>query len=434
MGSFNSTHTVPIPKQTSQRLVIIILTIAFMARVGAALYLGNTVSGLSGAHDEISYSMLGQRFATGHDMTFPSQWYPWIEPDSPQSYYSYTISLMLAGIYSVFGYYPIIARLVMAILSTFVVLMIYLVGKRFFNEPIALIASGIAAVYAYLVFYGVTLVTETPFILALLVAIYASFRILDGETHGKQLLWWGMLGTALAIAVLLRMAVVFFLPFFFAWIAFRLPNWQERSYILVPIGFIVLAVLPLTVRNYQLWDRFLLLESQFGHVFWNGNHPGHNGDFHPYEVFPIPSQVLSSKNDAIITNELLRMGIANVLADPGDFLRLTVTRFREFFTFWPTTDSTLQANLLRVLSFGAILPLAVSGLIWNFRNWRSLIIIYLFILVHTGVYVTSWTMIRYRLPIDVFLILFAASAVWVGIEAWRRRSGRTSAEVATSQR
>lgn len=404
----------------TNRLLIIILALALVLRAGAALYLGNEVSGLSGAYDEISYSMLGQRFAAGHGMTFPTDWYPWIGANAPQSYYSYTISVFLAGIYRVLGYQPLAARMIMAVLSTLIVLMVYLLSRRFFDERVALLAAGIAAVYAYLVFYGVTLLTETPFTLALLVTIYLGFRVID-RPHW---LGWIVLGIALAVTVLLRMAVVFFLPFFFLWLLLQLPDWRHRLYLLIPICLIVAAILPLTIRNALMWDRFLLLESQFGHVFWNGNHPDHHGDFHPYKVFPIPDDVLSSKNDAMITNQLLRLGVQNVLNDPADFGRLTITRLREFFTFWPTSDSTRDANLLRVLSFGLLVPFAIAGLLLNLKNWRVLSIVYIFIIIHTGVYAISWTMIRYRVPLDPFFIMFGSSAILMGIKLWQERVAR----------
>jgi hypothetical protein len=171
--------------------------------------------------------------------------------------------------------------------------------------------------------------------------------------------------------------------------------------------------LPLTIRNYLLWHEFLLLEAQFGHVFWNGNHPGHMGDFHPFYVFPIPPEVLASQNDVIITNTLLRMGVQNVLNQPWDFVMLTLTRLREFFLFWPTTDSTFAANLLRVFSFGVIVPFALYGFFANLRRFPELAPIYLFMVVHTGIYAVTWTMIRYRIPLDPFFILFAAYSVQV---------------------
>jgi 4-amino-4-deoxy-L-arabinose transferase-like glycosyltransferase len=389
------------------RYLLLILASAFLLRMALAFYLGNTVTGLSGGHDEISYSMLGERFASGHGMTFPEDWYPWIKADAPQSYFSYSISFYLGTIYTIFGYQPLIARLITGLLSTGLVLMIFLVAREFFDERVALISSAIAAGYAYLIFYGVTLLTETPFMLALLIAIYVALKLKEKPT----LRLWVLLGLSLAVTVLLRMAVIAFVPLLLLWVAFEIDRRSQLKMLLIPAGLIVLAILPFTIRNYLLWDQFMLLEAQFGHVFWNGNHPNHQGDFHPYEVFDIPAEVLALNNDAQITSRFLRMGVQNVLDDPRHFVLLVLTRLRELFKFWPTEDSSTLANLLRLFSFGLILPFTIIGLLLNLRHWRRLAPIFLFILIHTSIYAVTWTMIRYRIPLDIFFIMFAAYTI-----------------------
>lgn len=396
----------PIEPQQRHRLLLLILGVALLLRVGAAFYLGNTVSGLSGANDEITYSMLGHRFATGHGMTFPEPWYPWIKADAPQSYFSYTFSLFIAGIYALFGYYPLVARLMMALLSTGIVYMIYLLGRRLFSEWIALVAAAIAALYAYLIFYGVALVTETPFTLSLLVALYVAMRIRDGEWRGVKA--WSLLGIVLAIAVLSRIAIIFFVPVLLCWLYWSVRKQTNLALVVIPLVMMGLVMLPLTIRNYQLWGEFALSEAQFGHVFWNGNHPDHHGNFHPFRVFPIPDEVLALDNDVLITNRLLEMALDNIVHDPANFVMLTLTRLRELFVFWPTADSTLQSNLLRLFSFGLIVPFTLYGLFVNLRRFGELAPIYLFGVIHVGIYAVTWTMVRYRVPLDPFFILFAA--------------------------
>jgi 4-amino-4-deoxy-L-arabinose transferase-like glycosyltransferase len=388
-----------------------ILILALMVRVLAALYLGNAVSGLSGAQDEVSYSMLGQRYALGYGLTFPSGWYPWIKANAPQSYYSAMMSLYLAAIYTIFGYYPLIARIITGLLSTLIVAVLYLLIRKLFNEKTALFSALIAAGYAYLVFYGVTLVTETPFILGLLVCLYFTYSIIEDPSWLK----WIVFGLILSITILFRMAVIFFVPFLIGWIVIEQP--RNRILAIIPFILIILAISPFTIRNYRLWNRFLLLEAQFGHVFWNGNHPEHQGNFHPYRTFPIPSEILASNNDAEITNQLLRLGIQNVINDPKDFFLLTLTRLREFFKFWPTADSSPIANLSRVFSFGIMWPFSLAGLLISRNQWRRLLPLLLFMIIHTSVYAISWTMIRYRIPLDAILIPFAAVTIVQIIES-----------------
>lgn len=389
--------------------LLVILLSALVARVAAALVLGNTVSGLSGANDEITYSMLGQRFAAGHGMTFPIDWYPWIKANAPQSYFSYTISLFLAAIYAIFGYYPLVARLIMGLLSGLIVWLIYLIARRLFTERIALLASAIAALYPYLLFYGVALLTETPFTLALLLAVYWSLQIKAAER--TPLTTWILLSGSLALMVLLRMAAIFFVPLLLLWLWLTMQQPRRRYPLSMPLLVIIVAIAPLTIRNYQLWGQFNLSEAQFGHVFWNGNHPDQQWDFHPYRTFPIPPAILASENDVTITNQLLQMGLQNVVNEPLRFVFVSLARLRELFTFWPTADSGRLANLLRILSFGWLAPLAAFGVVANLRHWRTLAPIYLFILSHTGVYAITWTMIRYRMPMEPFLIMFGAYTI-----------------------
>ncbi len=396
------------------RRLAAILLVALLLRVAAAIAIGDEIKGLSGAFDEVTYSELGHRLATGHGLTFPTDWYPWIKADAPQSYFSFAMSACLAVVYWLFGYHPLIARLIMALVSTGVVAMIYVVGRRYFSETIGMIAAGIAAVHAYLIFYGASLVTETPFTLALLISLFLADRL--RETPSPRL--WAGLGVALAAAVQFRMAVVFFVPVLLIWIAAAHAG-RQRLWAVTPLAAIAITVLPFTIWNYQTWGQPMALQSQFGHVFWNGNHPEHHGDFHPYRVFEIPADVLALDNDALITNRLLELGIENVKADPMHFAQLTVTRLREMFVFWPRESSSASANALRVLSFGLLAPFCAAGFFLCLAQWRRLIVIYLFIASHVGIHAVTWAMVRYRVPIDPFLILFASYAL-VRLLALRR--------------
>ena len=390
----------------NSKSIWIILAVALLLRVAAAIALGDEVRGLSGANDEITYSTLGERMADGHGLTFPTGWYPWIKADAPQAYFSFAMSGGLGMLYSVVGPHPIVARLLMALAGTALVGLIYLLGRRYFDERVALVGSAISAIYAYLIFYSASLVTEIPFTLAVLASIYFAGSI-EREPRLKN---WLLLGCSLVIAVHMRMAVVFFIPLLLLWTLYRAKGAQIRHAAL-PLAMIAVSIAPATYWNYQTWGKLVPLQTQFGHVFWNGNHPGHEGDFHPFQVFEIPADVLALDNDAEITSRLLEMGIANVRKNPGDFLSLTITRLRELFVFWPTEGSSTAANLLRVFSFGLVAPWALGGLALNLKRWKELMPVILFCAAHVGIHAVTWTMIRYRVPMDPFLILLAASAL-----------------------
>ncbi len=390
----------------------IILILALIPRLVTALWLGDTMEVLDagGTHDEVSYDMLAHRLATGHGFTFPESWYPWVPADTETSYYSGTMVLHLAIIYKLFGYHPLIARLLYALLGTAIVYLVYRLGRHVFGQAAGLAAAACAAGYSYLILYSATLLTETPFIFFLLVALNTAYIV--GETGSRRGLV--VLGLALAGTVLFRMAVLPFVFVLLGWTYFAARQRLQPLRLLhlaIPLAIIVLAVLPWTIRNYLLFDRFMLLESQFGHVFWNSNHPDQGIHFRGYWVAPIPPDVLALDNEVAITNELLKRGIQNVLADPGRFFLLTLSRVTHFFTFWPTADTGLINNLGRVFSFGIMLPFMLAGLYLSRTRWRQALPLYSFLVIHLGVYLASWVMIRYRIPADTVLLVFAGLAI-----------------------
>ena len=396
---------------TPQQWMILILILAFIPRLAVAVWLGDTMKVLDagGTHDQISYDMLAHRVATGYGFTFPEPWYPWVPANTVTSYYSGTMVLHLATIYKVFGYHPLVARLLYAVLGTAIVYLVYRLGRRVFGTKAGLIAAALAAGYAYLILYSATLLTETPFIFFLLLAINAAYDAADGGGTRKLI----VMSLGLAGCVLFRMASLPFLVLLTGWAFWRARRSSRPlriSRLTIPIAIVVLAVAPWTIRNYLLYDRFMLLESQYGHVLWNSNHPDQGTSFRGAWVAPIP-EGLKGLNEVDLTNELLRRGRENILADPRRFLLLSLSRVKFFFTFWPTADSSLVSNIARVLSFGITLPFMLAGIILSARKWRELLPLYLFLVIHYAVYLSSWVMIRYRVPADTVLLIFAAVAI-----------------------
>jgi 4-amino-4-deoxy-L-arabinose transferase-like glycosyltransferase len=391
--------------------LVLILILAFIVRAATALWLGDTMAVLDagGTHDQVSYDMLAHRVATGHGFTFPVAWYPWVRADTVTSYYSGTMVLHLAAIYKLFGYHPLIPRLLYTFLGTIVVYLVYRLGKRLFGQPAGLVAAGLAAAYAYLILYSATLLTEIPFILFLLLSLNAAYDLIEKN----DLKHWVVLGLALAGTALFRMAVLPFVFVLLVWIFFSARHSDRPVHIwqcLIPLAIIALAVMPWTIRNYRLYGRFMLLESQFGHVLWNSNHPDQGISFRGAWVAPIPPEVLAL-SEPEITNELLIRGVQNILADPGRFALLTLSRVKFFFTFWPTADTGLINNAARVLSFGILWPFMLYGLYLSHRQWQLCLPLYLFLVIHLGIYLVSWVMIRYRVPADTVLLVFAGLAL-----------------------
>ena len=125
-----------------RRILIAILFGSVLVRVLAALYLGNSVEVLPGTFDQVSYHNLALRVLSGHGFTFGEVWWPITAANAPTAHWSYLYVLFLAGVYALFGAYPIAARLIQAILvGVLQPLLTYRIGRRLFGKRVGIVSA-----------------------------------------------------------------------------------------------------------------------------------------------------------------------------------------------------------------------------------------------------------------------------------------------------
>ena len=443
------------------RWLIIIILVAIALRVAAAFYLGDTVGPMPGTYDQVSYDRLAQRFLEGYGFSFDELWWPYTRPGEPTAHWSYLYTLYLAGVYSLVGYHPLIARLIQAVLvGALMPWLVYRIGSRHFGRQVGLVSSGIMACYAYFVYYAATLMTENFYITGILFVLELAGQLgKPGENQPAAGRLGLLLGLALGVTVLLRQLFLLFIPVLFLWLLWRsylyqtkpseacliteknqaigsttfrdrgplthlrnLPVVRMMGILLTSTVILLLAIAPWTVRNYSVFDRFVLLNTNAGFAFFWANHPIHGQNFPAnlpdWESYIelIPPELLPL-NEAELDRALLSRAFDLIRDDPRRYLLLSISRFNDYFMFWPSAESGMISNISRVLSFGLLWPLMAYGLISHVRRSFSsdVFILYLFIIVYTAIHLFSWALIRYRLPIDAVLIIFA-SATRVGIQ------------------
>jgi 4-amino-4-deoxy-L-arabinose transferase-like glycosyltransferase len=360
-------------------------------------------------------------------------------------------------VYAVFGYNPLLARLIQAILAGFLMpWLAYRLGSRHFDTKVGLVAAGLVALYAYFVYYAATLMTETFYIIAILWTLdlagqlgQISNRLPNTQSSPSNLqpptsnlqsrpsdlkVSWLWLGLALATAILLRQVFLLFIPILFAWLLWRSYRYQirpVRQMIGILVGttaILVLAIVPWTLRNYGAFGNFVLLNTNAGFAFFWGNHPIHGYNF--VSILPesgpsyydlIPAELIGL-NEANLDRALLKRGLGFIAAEPGRYVVLSISRIKDYFKFWPSADSSVVSNVSRLVSFGLLWPFMLYGFLAYLR--RSLatetLILYLFVLSYTAIHLLTWALIRYRLPVDAVLLIFAG-AVLISFYGWLRR-------------
>ena len=252
-------------------------------------------------------------------------------------------------------------------------------------------------------------------------------------------------GLTLGAAVLLRQLFLLFVPVLFLWIA-----WVKRKQnlrltlagILITSGIIVIMILPFTLYNISRFGHFVLLNTNSGYAFFWANHPIYGTHFIsilPPEVGSyqalIPAE-LRNLDEAALDQALLKRSLQFVIDDPIRYVLLSISRIPAYFMFWPSKDSSLISNLSRVASFGVLWPFMLYGLYRAIADQKQALVnrlaspsflLILFIIIYTLIHLLSWALIRYRLPIDAVLLVFAALAIVdlaQRVRTWRRASTR----------
>lgn len=434
MISENQANRKAIFNRIKEHPLTVIIFVSVVLRVIMAFLMGNQVVELPGIFDQVSYHNLAIRVLGGHGFTFGEMWWPITRAGEPTAHWSFPYTLYLAGTYALFGVHPVAARILQAVVVGILHPHItYRIGERAFGKTIGLIAAAVVSIYIYFFYYGAALMTEPFYITSILFSLFFAMQLAD-NTDKKQDLKLGLaLGISIGLTVILRQVFLLFLPFLFLWIwiaRFRLrrPSSPLRmSLPLLPtvLSFILVFsfILPITLFNYSRFHRFVLLNTNSGYAFFWGNNPIYGTKFIPILSTPeyqamIPEEV-RHLDEAALDSELLKRGIQFVVQDPTRYVLLSLSRIPPYFMFWYSPDSGALSNISRIGSFGVFLPFMLYGLFLGVKRsssfWHLLTslqgLLILFALVYAGVHILTWTLIRYRLPVDAVLIPFAALAL-----------------------
>jgi 4-amino-4-deoxy-L-arabinose transferase-like glycosyltransferase len=414
------------------KILLVIIGISVLLRVAAAIYLGNQVVDLPGTNDQVSYHNLALRVLQGHGFSFGVGWWPFTAANAPTAHWSYLYTLYLVVVYTLFGPNPLAARLIQAVLVGILQpYLAYLVGRQVFSQVVGLVAAAITAIYAYFIYYAACLMTESYYIIAILASFYFAFRLVPlqvfsagntPESNSPPLKFAIFLGLSLGAAILFRQLFLLFIPFLFLWLL--LAGRKQVVPLFVSGAIILLMILPATVFNYARFNRFVLVNTNAGFAFFWGNHPIYGTHFQPIltdETYQslIPVE-LRGLDEAALDQALLQRGLRFIIDDPKRYLLLSISRIPSYFEFLPSPDSGMISNVSRVISFGLFLPFMLAGVVISFFQQPSpfklrppsrQLLLYLFMLIYTAIHVLTWTLVRYRLPVDAILIIFAGLAL-----------------------
>lgn len=346
-------------------------------------------------------------------------------------------AFFLGLLYRFLGATQTVGLLAQVLLGLGVVWLVYRIGSRTFGVAAGLAAAALAVTYRPYPFFETKLVSAT-------LAVFMACLIVDrlqGADASSRAVGWLPAGLAIGLGCTLRPNLLLLVPVVLLWVlldrARPVRDRATRAAVLF-IGVIV-VVAPVTIRNHVVSGEIVIVSSNGGVTFYQGNNEQAIGLFSAGELSGVihrqraESRRIAERetsrelSDSEVSGFWFRKGTAFALDQPLGWFVLELRKAflaLDDYEHGLNYDPELDRNPLRWLfpvSFAWLLGLAAvrgfSGQRVARREWPLVAVLAVEALTLLMFYTTS----RYRLPMTAVLIVYAGCGAVQLIERLRER-------------
>jgi 4-amino-4-deoxy-L-arabinose transferase-like glycosyltransferase len=366
--------------------------------------------------DMFQYDALAESIRLGRGYT----WYGGI----PTAARAPAYPLFLAGVYSAFGHRFVAARTAQAVIASFVPVVVYALGIRLFDRPVARTGSLLMAFYPIFLVYPLALVTENLFFLLVPLVILC---LLEAVATSRTR-YYVLAGLVLGVCILTRSVLAGFVLLILPWV------WRSSAGTrhavknsAAIIAAVAILTVPWSIRNSALYRQFVFVESSLGFNFYLGYHPEGTGTFDSAIAVDFLEEVGAFDKPDLETemqvhNLGMEKGLQFVRQNPGRAAWLALSKLSHFLRLDKRAPLYFYSNnflgevappvllfalLVICLPWVVVLLLAVMGMSFS-TVARETVLIYLLSAYLVGVHMLIMAEPRFHLVLVPFLAVFAA--------------------------
>jgi len=376
--------------------------------------------------DSEQYKAMGEKIAGG-------DWIAGTEAYSLAPLYSY----FLAALQSLVGTGNVNVFITQQGLGLLSILLTGLIARACFGARAAIAASALIALYAPMALLELKLMASS---LALILSL-ASILLLLRARERRSLVFSLLAGLVLGLTCLARPNTLLFCPFAAFWLMWDGKAWSEAgrrlewgrvpSVVLLTLG-VLLAISPVTLRNYHLEKELILISSQGGIAFYQANNERSQGTYTKPPGFTGNAASQSSEEKTLAEKEMgheltrkevsrfwFGKGLDFISHNPGKALGLVGKKcIRWLGSQELSTEYVLLIERrmtwtlwLMPIPFGLLLALAVAGLRRSGGGDARHALLYLFIFSNFFSMLIFFVSSRYRLPAVPILCAIAGAGL-----------------------
>ena len=329
------------------------------------------------------------------------------------------------------------SRFAQALIGSLTCVLLSLVGRRLFGPSVGFIGGLIAAAYGPLIYFDARLLPAGLATFFALVSLLLLMRAVERPTRPIFI----AAGFAMGLASLTAAILASLIPGVAIWLFY----WLRKKAALAVAAFLlgaVLAIAPVTLRNYTVGDDLVPISYNGGVNFYIGNNanaeqtlalrPG--WEWEGLVALPLREGITRPAAKSLF---FYRQALEYIQDAPLNYMGLLAAKTVQFWRgdeiernqemyYWRKYSSVLAGTLWKwgvAFPFGLVSPLALLGLLVYIRQ-QGLTLPVLFVLGYSFAVISFFVAARYRLPIVPLLILFAVyGGNWL-YARWRQRSLR----------
>ncbi|WP_242966884.1 glycosyltransferase family 39 protein [Desulfosporosinus sp. FKA] len=325
--------------------------------------------------------------------------------------------LLLALIYGVFGFksYAMVVMVLHGVLGAVSAVLAFKTGELLFGKRYGWIPYVLTLGYPLFAFWGMYVLTETTYVLAIWLFLYYSARYAR-EISRPKLTTLLILGVVIGVSNLVRPLLLLYFPVLGFWI-FWMKGWRLkqalRDFMLI-LFMTVVVMSPWWIRNELKYHQFIAVSNYGSYEFYLGNNP--RTITNSYFVMDQPSYdpAVKARIDKLPLleqeKEYKSLGVSYILSHPVLFLERTFAKEKNLF-WQPVSPEDGQSYKMK----GSFLDkwyllLGLSGIILSIIWLKKYSFLLLYILYYS--FIVSMISVvsggRYRLPVMPAMILLGS--------------------------
>lgn len=295
------------------RKILSLFIIGLALRLAYVVY----VPQLEVTSDAKAYTILARNVAEGNGYA--------LADGKPHTRWPPGYPLFISAVYKIFGIENNTAvRIAQAILTSLLIVIVYLIAKKIFNPRTGFIAGLLMCFYPAFITYSGFLTSQTlaAFLLPLFVLWAINFRggILPSVGLGIFAGYSSLVRPELLLCFMVIFAMLFFKN--------KAKN-RIFKFIVIMFSSMCLVVSMWTLRNYRATREFIPISTHLGSTVWQSTW---EGDWQEWRADEEPlASILKGRDVTEADRDLLKAGINNLKKRPFVYLKLCVKRL---FRLW----------------------------------------------------------------------------------------------------